>query len=518
VTWLALLFYWVAYFPGLFSPDSLTYIVQVSTSSWTTQHSVGYDALVWLSLRTTGDLAPLTFVQTVVAAAGLTYAAAQLHRLGISRVLLAVVSIVVAATPSVGEFVVCVWKDVAYVVAGVFLIGTLARITDLHRRPRASVAATAATAPAAPRIRPRLWWLLIAELLAVALTRPDGFIVVALTGAGLVLVWPGLRWRAAAVAAGATVVALGAMLVLFPALGVTNVTSSAGAGLTSADLAVLYAEHPRYFTSSDRTVLTSVAPLAVWQNTAYCHNSDLTTTATGFNDAAAVSHLSDLTSLWLRQAAAHPVDVLAIRLCRGSVAWLPYQLTPRYFIVGNPVNGPGWALTNWFRSTPYGNSVYSRPLLPYAHRVALRLHAWATVSWAEPILWRGSTWAYLTYVALIAAAVRRRSLALLGLGAPTVANQIAVLVLSPAPEARYMFTPLVLGPLLACVAFVSTSPRSEPDAIPAARRPEEPASASSGNEPPATPAGSRSLPTGDGTGSMPAWPSNPAPGRHRLTA
>jgi hypothetical protein len=140
------------------------------------------------------------------------------------------------------------------------------------------------------------------------------------------------------------------------------------------------------------------------------------------------------------------------------MAWLPFQLDPNYFLVGNPVTGPGWALTDWFRATPYGNSVYSSPLSSLAHRIALRLHSMVTGHWTDPIFWRGSLWAYLTYIALIAAAVRRRSVTLLGLGTVTLANQLTVLALSPAPEARYMFAPLVLGPLLVCVAFASRPP------------------------------------------------------------
>ncbi len=71
------------------------------------------------------------------------------------------------------------------------------------------------------------------------------------------------------------------------------------------------------------------------------------------------------------------------------------------------------------------------------------------------MLWRGSFWAYLSYIALIVAAVRRRNLAWLGLGALTLANQIVVIAQTPTPAARYMFAPLMIGPLLTCVAFVA---------------------------------------------------------------
>src|SRR5690349_15239839 len=69
-----LLFWWVAFYPGLASYDSVMYVWQVSTGNWTTQHSTVYNGLLWLSLRATGGYAPLTLAQTVALAAGLAYA------------------------------------------------------------------------------------------------------------------------------------------------------------------------------------------------------------------------------------------------------------------------------------------------------------------------------------------------------------------------------------------------------------------------------------------------------------
>ena len=55
-----LLFWWLGFYPGTLSFDSVAYVWQVSTGNWTTQHSTVYNALVWLSLRATGQLALLT--------------------------------------------------------------------------------------------------------------------------------------------------------------------------------------------------------------------------------------------------------------------------------------------------------------------------------------------------------------------------------------------------------------------------------------------------------------------------
>ena len=76
-----LFFWWLGFYPGITSPDTVTYVVQVTTSAWKSNHSVLYDALVWLSLQASGGLGLLTLVQTIVAAAALAYAVTGLRLL-----------------------------------------------------------------------------------------------------------------------------------------------------------------------------------------------------------------------------------------------------------------------------------------------------------------------------------------------------------------------------------------------------------------------------------------------------
>src|SRR5687767_12295633 len=71
LTQLVLLGWWLAFYPGVMSYDTVTYVWQVSTGNWSSNHSVLYSSLVWLSLQATGQLGLLTLAQTIVAAAGL---------------------------------------------------------------------------------------------------------------------------------------------------------------------------------------------------------------------------------------------------------------------------------------------------------------------------------------------------------------------------------------------------------------------------------------------------------------
>ncbi len=458
VTWAILLLWWGAYYPGLFSPDSLAYIYQVSTGHWDNHHSVLYDGLVWLSLEGTGGVAALTLLQTAATAAGLGYAAAQLRRLGAPAWLLAVMTVGLVALPSVGTFVICLWKDVGYVIPSLFALAALARLVRLRRDDTP-----------VPR---SLWWELAAELTIVALMRPNGFAVAAATGVLAALALRGVRRLVLAVGLGAAAVALLLNFAVFPALGARNVFGDASAGPTFGDIAVLYAEHPADFAPADLTLMQTVAPLDLWRRTATCVSSDATFYAAGFDTTAADAHLSDFTQLWSRLLRTDPGAVIGARLCRASVGWKPFAFSPADGLTGNPANGFAAYLSDTFRQSPYADAVFARPLSKRLHKAAV---SYSGVYWGlpslEPVLWRGAFWAYLSYLALIVAALRRRSVIWLSLGALTVANQLVVLAQTPVPAARYMFAPLMLGPLLICLAFVPQRPPLAQAAAPSAVEP-----------------------------------------------
>jgi hypothetical protein len=76
----------------------------------------------------------------------------------------------------------------------------------------------------------------------------------------------------------------------------------------------------------------------------------------------------------------------------------------------------------------------------------------------EWLAWRGATWSYLAYLSLILYARRRRDLAVLGLGAVILANQLNVTLNNPGQLVRYMAGPLILGVLLLPLAFARARP------------------------------------------------------------
>jgi hypothetical protein len=446
VTQAVLLFWWLGFYPGTLSFDSVAYVWQVSTGNWTTQHSTVYNALVWLSLRATGQLALLTLAQTVALAAGLAYAVVGLRRIGAPGRWVFVAAVAVVCVPMVGTFAVYVSKDAAFALTMVWLLGTVARIVAVR-----------------PAIHYGLWWALLAELVLLGLFRQNGFVVIAITGVVLALVLTGQRLRVLVCAGAAVAVGLAANLLLFPALGVRPAGPELVWGPAYSDIAVAYAQRPAEFTPSELALLRTVAPLSYWRSTANCYNSDSTVRYSdpSFSIDAARAHAGELAALWTRLVKRMPDEIASTRLCRGSIGWNPFPGPAQGRTVKIPIAG----VRSYFDfplsrldASPYKGAIRLDPISPTAHQLGVWLRKVSDTRQFEWLAWRGATWSYLAYLSLILFARRRRDLAVLGLGAVILANQLNVTLNNPSQLARYMVGPLILGVLLLPLAFARPRP------------------------------------------------------------
>jgi hypothetical protein len=447
-----LLFWWVAFYPGTLSFDSVAYVWQVSTSNWTTQHSVLYNGLVWLSLRATGQLALLTLAQTVALAAGLAYAVVGLRRIGAPGRWVLVAAVVAVCVPMVGTFVVYVSKDVPFAITQVWLVGTVARMLanrlNVHRG---------------------LFITLLAELVLLGLFRQNGFAVIAVTGVVLALVLAGHRLRVLVCAGAAIAVGGLANLVVYPALGVRSAGPELILGPAYSDIAVAYAQRPNDFTRPELSLMQKVAPLSYWRSTANCYNADSTVRYSdpSFSIDASRAHAGELAQLWVRLVKRMPDEITSIRLCRGSIGWNPFPGPAQGRTVKVPIAGVttyfGFPLSR-LDASPYKGAIRLGPLSPAAHQVAVWLRKLSDTRQFEWFAWRGATWCYLAYLSLILYSRRRRDLAVLGLGAVILANQLTVVLNNPSQLVRYMAGPLILGILLLPLAFARLRPVAQPAA------------------------------------------------------
>lgn len=331
VTQVGFLFWWAALYPGQFSFDSVTYILQVTEDQWMTNHSVLYDVLVWLSLNATGGLAALTLLQTVGFAVAIAYTVVGIRSLGVRGRWLAASAVLLPFFPSVGMFTIYVSKDVPFVISQILLVGTLARIIVIRRAAGRTGSSTAGRewSSIAGRLRSSLvvqdrrmrglLWLVFAEMAGLSLFRQNGLLVAVAAAVVVAVLLAGLRTLVLLAGVAAALVSVLANMVVFPALGVKTARSDLLLGPAYADMAVIYQKRPSVVYASDRELMSRLAPLTTWRENANCYNSDRTTNSLDLEAAAADS--GAMFDLWVRLIKRAPDIFVDTRLCRGGIAW-----------------------------------------------------------------------------------------------------------------------------------------------------------------------------------------------------
>jgi hypothetical protein len=484
---LVLLGWWAAEFPGYLSYDSTVYVTHVTTGPWSSEHSVLYDFLVKVSIHLCDTVWLLTLGQTIVWPLVLVYFMRSLQIWGVSLKWAAIPVVLVPLVPSFGTVVPMVWKDVPFALVEVLLTGTLLRLlatwpTPPARRLRRPFghdreAATDGDASFGERRIP--WHQLLfvfLEVLALLLFRNDAFLMIGPLAVITLIAFRGLRLRLLAVTVAALAVWLFVSAVVYPAAGIKGAKSSLSYGTFYADIAVVYRWAPGTFSAADKAVMRKVAPLSSWRTGgADCFNGDLLRKSPHYSATAADKYRTRLAKIWFHTMEKTPVATVKSRLCRGAIAW-------------NPVPVP-WPRANVNTLAPYQTTDYfgradlltkkmrrelaPRPIIGALEQAARwdRTHFDGKV-W-QVFFWRGATWCYLAFIALIVAAARRRSWRLFLAGASVcVANQLMVMAANPAQLFRYMVGPLFVGMLLIPVLAVPrrTSP---PDPAPADGQPTE---------------------------------------------
>ncbi|TMR93416.1 hypothetical protein [Nonomuraea basaltis] len=426
--------WWAAFYPGLFSRDSVLYLSHTVVGPWVSDHSVVYDALVWLSFTKTGDLGAVTFAQTTAMAGALTYLAQSLKALGAPRKLTTAVVVLMPLAPSVGAFSVTLWKDVPFTICAVAIAGVCARFAARRR----------VTGPGLVGLG--------TLMLALGLFRANGFLVVGVAVVVLVLIVKTMRVRLLLVGTFAAALPLVLSNLVFPQFGIAAPSKTYVYHTAFGDIAVAFRDRPELFSEQDRALMASVAPLTRWWWGGTCYTINPLIWRNDFSWQQADAHATELLDLWKRLLVAEPRMIVDARLCRGAIAWKPVQdelmtggATYRFSRrpTADTYVGP--------RKVPDfpGRWVYS--LRPLSHELNQVADPWLTSALAPEydwVLWRGASWAYLSYLAVGLAAVALRNRYVVGVAAVVAGQQLAVLANISAQDFRYMASPILIGALL----------------------------------------------------------------------
>lgn len=426
--------WWAAFYPGLFSRDSVLYLSHTTVGPWVSDHSVLYDAILWVSYRTTGDLGVVTLAQTTAMAGALTYLAGALKALGAPRWWTTATAVLLPFLPPVGAFAVTLWKDVPFSICAVAIAGVCAGLAA--RRRFTGLRLT----------------FLGALLLALGLFRANGFLVVLIAVAVLLVVIKVMRVRLAVVGLVTAAVPVLLNSLVFPMYGIQAPSRTYVYHTAFGDIAVLYHDHPELFTDKDRLLMSAVAPLTRWRDGGTCYSINPLIWRAGFSWPQADAHAGELLGLWERLLFARPGLVIDARLCRGAIAWRPYEdetvLDGGTYHFSLAPDADDYVGPGKVADFPGRGRIYTlRPQSWELYRVA---NPWLLSTYSprlDWLLWRGAFWSYASYLVVGLAALAMRNRWALAVIAIVAGQQLAVLANISSQDFRYMAAPVFIGML-----------------------------------------------------------------------
>lgn len=406
--------WWLAWYPGFYSPDSIDQMTQVATGRYAGIHPAAHT--LYLSLLSGGGDHPgwIPLFQVVALTAVLVYGARTLHGLGAPAWAVVGTCWLIGLSPAIGPTTNAVWKDIPF---GIAMLWAWVELVQIQR----------------DSTRRGAWIRLGVALSVVALFRQNGLLTVLPLLA--VIGWShrsalGRPAVTVGVMAGLVALTVGA---LYGAVGAVSAPTDP-ATVFLADVAASYNEEPETFTESDLALMAQVAPLHVWRDRYSCYES----TPLVFDPQFDLNQVEpDFLDLERRVLLRDPDSVLGHRMCSASYLVIPPQPEDAYFH-RPPYDIPANTL-----------GLQRSPISERAFGFADAVFRWSEIDSRLWLTWRPGL-IILPAVAMSGWLAVRRSRWLL----PQVLFLLHLLNLaatSPSPEFRYAYPLYLIGLMSFCL-------------------------------------------------------------------
>ena len=309
---LAWLPFWLSYFPGIMSPDSLSEWSQALSFHLSDYSPAIYTLFIWLtgtSLRSPGSV---SLLQLILSAASIAVLFAYLHRSGAKPWLLAVGLAIYLALPIYGAFTVTLWHDILY---SLIVLWTTHAMYSMY-------------------ISEGRWladrghgWALGAALVALPLFAHNGLSVVFGVLAGAFLVLKGHRRRVAAIAGGFVAGFLLVQSALYPLLGVVPYSKAFASEALIHQISAAITQHGTSdLSSAQRRYLLQIMPFKDWVRKYNPYTPQFLVSPRFNPDFSAKpidQHYGEFLKVWLQIGLLHPDSYLSERLTENALVLRP---------------------------------------------------------------------------------------------------------------------------------------------------------------------------------------------------
>jgi len=406
-----LLVWWLGWFPGFMSSDSIDQLGQVDRFDFFNFHPIVHTFSMWVATRVWDNPGAITLLQVLILAGLLGFLARRLTQVGVPWWLTVAAAWITAALPMVGATTITIWKDIPYSLAMVWAFAELLALARDRDRFWSS------------------WWGPLRLGTALGLMwalRANGKVTVVIFAVALAIgFWR--QWRRL-LAAGGAVVAVG---IVIPAVLLTVLSVNPGtiepAEVFLPDVAAVVVNDPDWFGDADLARLQAIAPIEVWQGQYECSDSTPLVFDPNFNHAPPRENPWEYRSLVARTAITHLPTVVGHRWCAASFLFVPW---PRD---GSYLHRPP------FEIPPNTLGIARDSISDRAYSFTLAQYQWIEKPGVEWLTWRPALVVLVGIATYIGIGVRRRLRPLLWAGGLIGAQLLNVAAMTPAHEFRYAF-------------------------------------------------------------------------------
>ncbi len=428
----------LAFYPGIYSPDSTSHLEQAVSGQYNNWHSVLYTLIIQVSMTLTKSAVPVIVAQYALLALACAWLIGKLSAGSSNRWLPWIPSVLIAIAPPANLTAISLWKDVPYTICVITFTGLVLWVVERVQTRSVSN-----------------WLILLLTILgsAVILFRENGLIIPFVTLLVLGIVYRSIRWQ---VLVSCIAIALVVFIFLKPVQTAFKVQDTRKSFMVIAHYLWPYLLADDAMSDEQRAFFAQILPEERWSdyecgtvNSLIFHNG-FHQNVMGANQGKSAAYLFNYLRRDLRPA-------FERTKCASEIIWRIPQQNYLY-----QAGHDGWK-DEWV----FDNSVGLKPqpkfewLLRNFYEPMLREYSQHTYSFLYTIMWRPAVYLYAFILLGLILVYRANNLHYLLVMIPAIVQSVTLILTTIAQDFRYQFPVYLLGIIFIAVLAIPVIDRKK---------------------------------------------------------